>query len=320
MDEARQESARALQVFERKGDEAGMARAHRLMVFVHTSGCRYAALHDEATAALEYSRRVGDERQEADMIEFIQGANFWGPMPVEHAFAQAEVFIAYAQAKGGRRLLAAAEAEIPPLTLLSGRLEEAKELILQRRELMEELGRAVDANGTYNGMGWAELLSGNLEAAEQALRTAYEWSARMGERGFNSTTAADLGHVLYCRGRLAEALEFAEISREMTDEGDTASQVKWRTVRGQALAALGKLEQGERLAREAVELAETTDSPYIRGSAREALAEVLAHSGRTDEAAQELRQALALYEGKGAVPYTASVRRHLEQLEGESSG
>ena len=46
-----------------------------------------------------------------------------------------------------------------------------------------------------------------------------------------------------------------------------------------------------------------------------ALAEVLAGSGRTEEAAEALRQAIAVYEAKGNVVSAATTRRKLGDLE-----
>jgi len=121
--------------------------------------------------------------------------------------------------------------------------------------------------------------------------------------------------MLYRAGRMDESLEFVESSRRMAAEGDIASQAIWRRVRGLVLAASGQAEEGERLVREAVELAERTDSPLIIGPTWEALAEVLVRTGRPDEALEALRTALGLYEAKGAVPHAANVRRRLAELE-----
>jgi hypothetical protein len=71
----------------------------------------------------------------------------------------------------------------------------------------------------------------------------------------------------------------------------------WRQVRGQVLAQRGDLEEGERLAREAVALAEETDMLNAHADALSDLADVVSLAGRDPRA--ELEQALELYERKG---------------------
>ncbi len=71
----------------------------------------------------------------------------------------------------------------------------------------------------------------------------------------------------------------------------------WRQARGKLLARRGEFQEGERLAREAVALAEETDMLNAHADALIDLAEVLALAGQ--DARAELGQALALYEGKG---------------------
>jgi len=88
----------------------------------------------------------------------------------------------------------------------------------------------------------------------------------------------------------------------------------WRQVRAKVLARRGELETAERLAREAVELAETTDSLNWRGDARRDLAEVLRLAGRTQEAADAARSALSLYEQKGNVVMAGRARAVLDEL------
>jgi hypothetical protein len=72
----------------------------------------------------------------------------------------------------------------------------------------------------------------------------------------------------------------------------------WRQVRGKVLARRGELQEGERLVREAVALAEETDMLNSHADALIDLAEVLALAGQDPRA--ELDRALALYERKGS--------------------
>ena len=88
----------------------------------------------------------------------------------------------------------------------------------------------------------------------------------------------------------------------------------WRQVRAQVLARRGEHAEAEQLAREAVSLAEETDMLNFHGNALADLAEVYALAGRTEEAREQLEQALVLYERKGNLVAAARARRRLEEL------
>jgi hypothetical protein len=88
------------------------------------------------------------------------------------------------------------------------------------------------------------------------------------------------------------------------------TQMRWRQVRGKARR--GEVEEGERLAREAVALGAETDILNAHGDALTHLAEVLNRAGR--DARGELEQALALYERKGNLAMAERTRSKLAEL------
>jgi tetratricopeptide (TPR) repeat protein len=93
--------------------------------------------------------------------------------------------------------------------------------------------------------------------------------------------------------------------------------VQWRAVRAKLLARAGESEEGERLAREAVSLAEETpDFLLLRGDALLDLAEVLVATGRPTEAVPAIEKALQLYERKGNVVSASAARGRLAQIQG----
>jgi tetratricopeptide (TPR) repeat protein len=70
------------------------------------------------------------------------------------------------------------------------------------------------------------------------------------------------------------------------------------TARARALAAIGRREEAERLAENAVELARKTDFLVMHGEALTALAEVLRENGSPGEARALLNEALELFRAK----------------------
>jgi class 3 adenylate cyclase len=69
------------------------------------------------------------------------------------------------------------------------------------------------------------------------------------------------------------------------------------------------------LARRSVDRAWATDYSELRGLSQVALAEVLHESGRTEEAAEALRRAVAAHETKGNVVSAATTRQKLEDMQ-----
>ena len=113
-------------------------------------------------------------------------------------------------------------------------------------------------------------------------------------------------------GRDDEAEQWLERGRETAPSEERLPQMLSRQARGKVLARRGELQEGERLAREAVALAEETDMLNAHADALLDLAEVL---GLADQDARpELEQAVALYERKGNLVMAERARSRLAEL------
>ena len=117
----------------------------------------------------------------------------------------------------------------------------------------------------------------------------------MGESQLLSTTAALLARAIYEQGRYEEAYEFTEASASAAAVEDVVTQIGWRAVRARILASQGRIDEGEKLAREAVRSPSGRISPRIAETLLD-LAEVLAHRpasrkrGRRAAVAQPLNE------------------------------
>ncbi len=156
------------------------------------------------------------------------------------------------------------------------------------------------------------MLAGDPEAAERLWRRAYQALEGLGEKGNLSTIAAYLAEAVYVQGRDDEAAELTEISESLTSSDDVTSYISWRSVRAKVEARRGEGDRGEALAREAVSAAGETDWPHLRGGAFEALAAVIAATGRDKDARKAAKQALALYEAKGSVAAADRLRARVD--------
>jgi tetratricopeptide (TPR) repeat protein len=156
--------------------------------------------------------------------------------------------------------------------------------------------------------GSVEALAGDYPAAEAALRHSCAASRQIGDTGYLSTTLAILADVVYEQGRYEEAVELSGESEELGAADDVMTQVYWRAARAKAFARLGRVDAGERLAREAVDRARATDDLNELAHVVGALAEVLDAAGRTEEAHEAWAEALELYERKGNVVMAGRTR------------
>ena len=158
------------------------------------------------------------------------------------------------------------------------------------------------------------MLAGQPEVAEERLRRAYERLEEMGEKTLLATTAAMLAQAIYAQDRPEEAAHFCRVSREAAADEDLSAQVVGRGANAKILARAGRGDEAEALAREAVDLAASTDFLTHRGEAFLDLAEVLRLNGQPPEAETALRAALELYERKGDLVSAERARTRLEQV------
>jgi len=123
--------------------------------------------------------------------------------------------------------------------------------------------------------------------------------------------------VLATEDRVEEAMALADVAE--TWATDPTALVGWRTARARALVRLGEVERADRLGRQAVSLAEQTDSSDLRANALLHLAEVLRLSGRPNEAQPFERRAFRLLDRTGASAQAAAVFRNLAPESGAPS-
>ena len=138
LDEVLAAAAHGAEVFERIGDDAGLALSLRRIADVHWLRCRVARGEPLLERALEHARRAGDERELSEIRQaLIRGAAI-GPMPVDAAVARCEVIIADS---GGDPLTEAVAANaLGYLSAMAGRFADARELSSRSRGILEDLG------------------------------------------------------------------------------------------------------------------------------------------------------------------------------------
>jgi tetratricopeptide (TPR) repeat protein len=314
LEELRREAEEAIRVFEELGDHGGLAKAWHLVALIHWDEARAADTEQALEQAVTHAGLAGDRRQEAEDLGLLSMTPSWGPTPVAEGIRRCQEILE--RAAGHPRVEAFALVTRGALEAMAGRIDEGRDMTVRGRKRLETLGLLVTAAATSHASGQVELLAGDPVAAERALRAGYERLKAMGEKAYLSTTAAYLAEAVYQQGRLEEADAFTRISEETADPRDLASQIGWRSARAKILARQGQVEEAERLAGDALVLAEGTDFLDMHADALLALAEVLGGAGRSDEAAAAVEQAVELHQRKGSVVRTERARAFLAELRG----
>jgi class 3 adenylate cyclase/tetratricopeptide (TPR) repeat protein len=203
---------------------------------------------------------------------------------------------------------------------LLGHFDEARRVQSEFQQGLEERGDILNLGSQLSQDAVAlELLAGDPAAAAEVALRGCRILEDAGERSWLSTGACRYAEALYELGRLDEAEEWARKGSEMGGSDDMATQILASQVRAKVLARRGQYAEAERLAREAVTAADTTDALVSQGDARRDLAEVLELAGERQGAAAALTKALELYERKGTVVPAQRVRERLAALETASA-
>jgi tetratricopeptide (TPR) repeat protein len=153
-------------------------------------------------------------------------------------------------------------------------------------------------------------LGGEFHAAEPPIQRALAAAGTARDDRLRARIAASWANlVLATEDRVDEAMALADVAE--TWATDPTALVGWRTARARALVRIGDAETADRLGRQAVSLAEQTDSTDLRANALLHLAEVLRLSDRPAEALPFQRRALRILDRKGATAQAAAIFRQL---------
>jgi tetratricopeptide (TPR) repeat protein len=193
-----------------------------------------------------------------------------------------------------------------------GRFEEANRLLAEVTDRAAELSSVRIQTWLASRRFEVAMLQGDAVRAEAAAREMCESAQATGELGNFLWFCCNLAQALLELQRDDEAEQWLERGLETAPSDERLPQMLWRQVRGKLLARRNELQEGERVAREAVALGGETDMLNAHADALVDLAEVLVYAGR--DARPELEQALALYERKGNLVMAERTRSRVAEL------
>jgi ATP/maltotriose-dependent transcriptional regulator MalT len=277
---------------------------------VHWLASQATAAGEEARLAAEHARRAGDEGLRTRALAAVGGTLGLGPAPPSVMAAHIELV----ERENPGPLLAAFQfIGHAWLAKFEGRFDEALAHAERGIEMMAGLQR-LQAETMYQFVADLHMGAGNLDAALAAIRRADAPLEAEGERANRSTTQALLAEISEAIGDRETAVAAAKLSEQLSADEDVINFAMTHRVRARLARAQGDLEEAERWARSAVTFALKTDFPHERSTTRVELARVLAARGRSDEAANEARGALAIAQAKGDKPLAARAQAVLDEI------
>ncbi|HEX9531814.1 MAG TPA: adenylate/guanylate cyclase domain-containing protein [bacterium] len=313
--EAEATARKAIPLFERLGDDSGLAHSWELVASRLNQIGHPKEMKDAYEKAIEHARRAGDWQGELANTPALASTLFWGATPVEEGIRRLAAMLD--RVRGHRLVEARINRYLAGFVAMQGRIDEARKLARGATTTFQELGAKLALATQGSVIGTLEFLAGEPAAAEREVRASCEALERMGERAWYCSLAAFLAETLYLQGRYDEAYGWTVRSEQTAGAGDLEAQADLRAVRAKILARRGEFAEAERLAREAIEIGRPAEEIDHDGDYYFDLAEVLRLAGRTAAAADALQNAIQLWTLKGNVVSASKGRATLASLASE---
>ncbi len=282
-------------------DMAGAAKAHAVHAQALVKLGNFGGSEQALDRALVAARNAADARRSNAVLASVPVAALWGPSPVSRASGRClDVVRVVRITQGAPSVEATAVRCHAVLEALRGEADSGRRMLAVAREKMEARGLAHAVHQANFFAGIVESLDGNDAIAATHFRGAYTGFSSLGHAGDAAQAGAFLARALLAQG---SSDEIDTLTRESENHGgdDLKTSIAWRSVRAEALARSGSLDEALRLARDAVTIAQSTDALLDHGDARTSLASVLRAGGNHAEADEEDAKARELFVRKGAV-------------------
>jgi hypothetical protein len=286
-------------------DDLGWALscAWALRGLVHMGRAQNGLVADDLAKAADNAASVGRWREETAALRGAAAALLEGPVHVDEAEARCASFLPRVRGPLAEHDIRGA------LALLQARrssFDTARSDIAASIAALEELGAYADLAVALHRAAQIEILTGQSAAGEPQMQRALAAAANARDDGLRAVLAASFAHILIGDDeRLDEVLALADVAE--AHARDITTQVGWRLARARVMVRRGRGALAERLAREAVSLAEQTDSTDLRATALLDAADVRRQAGRPAEAEPFEKRALRLFERRGATAQASMV-------------
>ena len=288
-----------LPVLRAAGDDRGQSLAWQLQASAHQYHVRWGAMVEPLERALHHATRAGDARLVELAESLLVGSLYHGPTHVDDVARRLEAMAGGPGISPSHR--ASVLARLGGTRALQGQVTAAVRVLDEVRADFVALGRPLSAAATAFVRGPVLLLAGDPTGAASVLDEACRSMQAMGDRAYVSTLLALLAEARWRCGDAPGAQSAIDACRRTAADSDTTTQLRWRSVQAKLEATQGDPAHARELADAAVRLAARTDEVVTQGEVLVDRADVRAALGDEEGAQQDLRDAVARFERKGAV-------------------
>ena len=162
--------------------------------------------------------------------------------------------------------------------------DEAQRQLEEARALYEEAGVASALGRVLYRLAVVAWHQGDLDRAERLSRDSIRTLAPLEDRGTLCEAQRRLAEVLLEKGKVDEAERYAEAALDTVGPQDMTSRASTRSSLARVRSAQGRLDDAEKLLREAVGIIDDTEYCAFGSETLQALAQLLRDRGREDEA------------------------------------
>jgi class 3 adenylate cyclase/tetratricopeptide (TPR) repeat protein len=309
--EIRAASTQAEDTFRRRDDDLGMCRVYHTRALGHWFAGRCEAAGNAWVHAADHARAADRARLSGagsalpDMLAWIASAAQLGPEPAPAAIDRCLWLLE--ETRDQPLWQAFVRRPLGHLYAMRGEFARSRAEFAECRHVLDEMSETIHSVAR-DRESEAALLEGDAIRAERMLRDSMNRLRAMGDRFMLSFSAAVLARAVEAQGRANEGYDLTLAAERLAVEGDILAHVSWRVVRARILAERGDVGEAERIAREAVELAATTDWLVGQADAAWTLASTLFAQNRQTEADRAFEDALNLYERKEAIAMVETAR------------
>ena len=182
------DTTEAIDILAAAGDEAGLARAWRLLMIIHGTTGAYDKAAEAAMQVVQHARAAGDFRQAARGAMGYATTALHGATPVAEAIATCERLMD--DVKGDRKAESVILSVLAQLHAMQGDFERGRGLYRRAATVLADLGPSITSATLSTESSRVEALAGDFEAAERELRRDDLALAAMGEHFYRSTVDA----------------------------------------------------------------------------------------------------------------------------------
>ncbi|MHB8463264.1 MAG: nuclear transport factor 2 family protein, partial [Acidimicrobiales bacterium] len=308
LDATERDVAAAAEQFALMDDADGEAKAHTVRASCLARLGRVADCEAALDSALTAGRRAGDPRRVNAVLAGAPLAALWGPSPVARASGRCLDVVRVLRITTGSAAVEAVALRCQAV------LEALRGRTDAARRMLGSAHRSLESLGHTHGLLETDLFSGMVELLAGDAGAA-EAPLRRAYDGFVARgVGVDAAQAAALLARAVLAQGRVEEALALTDDSerlagvDLQSAIAWRAARAEALAQRGRTAEALEAARVAVALADPTDALIDQADAHLSLAIVLRAADSAAEAEREAQRAIALYERKGATARAEAVR------------